>query len=55
MIQDKKKIPAEEEKVHNIVKGVRLVWQPGLKYLIAISVYNTKPVNFMSICVESVQ
>ena len=25
VIQDKKKIPAEEEKVHNIVKGVRLV------------------------------
>ena len=49
------KTPAEKEKVRGTVKGALLVGDPEVPDLVAILVYNTKPVNFMSMCCKTVQ
>jgi len=54
VIQDEKKTPAEQEKVRGNVKGAKLIGGPTVKDLVAISVYDTKSVNFMSMCAESI-
>ena len=54
-IQEEVKTPAEKEKVRGTVKGAILSGDPEVPDLVAISVYDTKPVNFLSMCCETVQ
>lgn len=54
-IQEEVKTPAENEKVCGTVKSAILSGDPEVPDLVAISVYDTKPVNFLSMYCETVQ
>ena len=54
-IQEEAKTPAEKEKARGTVKGAMLSGDPEVPDLVAISVCDAKPVNFLSACCETVQ
>ena len=54
-IQEVVNVPDQQEKVRGTVKGAVLTGDDELQNLVAVSVYDTKPVNFLSMCCETVQ
>ena len=54
-LQEVVSVPDQQEKVRGTVKGAILTGDDELKNLVAVSVYDTKPVNFLSMCCETVQ
>lgn len=55
VIQEEKKTPEGKEQVRGTVKGALLVGDALLPDLVAISVYDTKPVNVLSMCCKTIQ
>ena len=55
IIQEEKATQNKQAKVRGTVKAARLTGDPGCPDLLAVSVYDTKPVHFLSACAHSIK
>ena len=55
VLQDEKQTKVEQVKGRGTVKAAKLTGDPGCPNLIAVSLYNTKPVHFFSAALDSIK
>ena len=55
VVQEEKATKSKQKKVRGTVKAAKLTGDPDCPNLLAVSVYDTKPVHFLSAAAESIK